>query len=110
MNKKNAGAWTPEAQSVFDWIGTLSQPVYTLKELKNRRSRHPRWQEAVNAVRRGKFGATDGQVVAALDAVLARLTSAPAPDMIVIVEDKANADWLIENQRSGRTPDLALDY
>lgn len=57
-------------QAVTDWAATLRQPVYVLKNVKAQKTRHPRWSELVNVVRKAKFGATDSEITAAVDAVL----------------------------------------
>ena len=38
--------------------------------VKAQKTRHPRWSELVNVVRKAKFGATDSEITAAVDAVL----------------------------------------
>ena len=57
-------------QAVADWAATLRQPVYVLKNVKAQKTRHPRWAELAGIVRKAKFGATDSEITAAVDAVL----------------------------------------
>lgn len=72
-------------QAVADWAATLRQPVYVLKNVKAQKTRHPRWSELVNVVRKAKFNATDSEITAAVDAVLQAEAAATAAHPPVLV-------------------------
>lgn len=64
-------------QAIADWSNAQRQPVYLLRNIKAQRSRHQRWAELVKVARGAKPGVTDGEIIAAIDAVLTERTAAP---------------------------------
>lgn len=74
-------------QAVTDWAATLRQPVYVLKNVKAQKTRHPRWSELVNVVRKAKFNAADSEITAAIDAVIqAEAADAAANPPVLVLE------------------------
>lgn len=63
-------------QAIAKWADAQRQPVYLLRNIKAQRSRHQRWAELVKVARGAKPGVTDGEIIAAIEAVLAERTSA----------------------------------
>lgn len=63
--------------AIREWANTQRQPVFVLKGIKSQRSRHPRWAELTSAARKAKHNVTDGEIIAAIDAVLTEHAAAP---------------------------------
>lgn len=114
MTEKTTAAWTPFQQAVFDWAGTLHQPIYVLRTMSQRTSRSADWSKLTTHLRKQGFMVNDRALKAAISATLLRLKAEQAaqePEPPVITEDDANADWLVTLQhRPGHTPDSELVY